>query len=127
MAFVPKKEIVKTAQSKVATNVTFIPSEKTISVSDVDFRELLFAINVTDGITIFDPATAGKTGRRRGATTTLTFDTSAMSDSDDILVIYEPKEEPKSQELLLGEIIVSLNQIKNQLSLITGFGTEEDQ
>ena len=98
MAFAPKAAILATSASKVATNVIFDSSNKTITINDADCKEVLFAINVTDGIVIFDPATPGKTGTRTSKNVSLVFDTSSMNHADDLLVIYEPLLEVETKE-----------------------------
>ncbi len=130
MAFVPKTSVLSTSASKVADSVKFDASTKTIQVNDKNFGEIIFAVNVTDGIVIFDPATASKTGTRKDRTVNLVFDTTTMSDSDDILVIYEPLIEDQAiistTDRLLTNILDSLGELRIQMSLITGYGVNED-
>ena len=120
MAFVPKREILKTSLSKVAIDVIFDASAKTLIVNDPDFREVLFVINATDGLVIYDPNTPSKSGVRTKDLLTFTFDTTSMSDEDDLIVIYEPKEEIEVEvEDLLHSVIQELKKMNYQLTLMT--------
>ncbi len=125
MAFVPKTTVISTGTSTVSSSLKFDASAQTIEILDSNFRELIYATNVTDGIVIFDPAIPSKTGTKKDRITSLVFDTTAMNDNDQILAIIEPIVRIDfTQDSILNEILASLNKIKIHMSLITGFETE---
>jgi len=69
---------------------TFNAAAQSISCNEQGFRRYLFIINVTDGVVIYNPSNAGTTGLRVSRTTMrLTYDTTAMSDTDDLLVFID--------------------------------------
>lgn len=131
MSFIPKTSFLNTSSSKIAKSVIFDASAQTLNIVDNDFKEILYATNVTDGIVIFDPANPSKTGTRIMNRVDLVFDTSSMANSNDILVIYEPLDNivdfgTKTTEKVLTNILECLKEIKMQMAYITGFGTETD-
>lgn len=124
MAFVPKQEILVTSRAKVSTNTVFDASAKTLTINDIDFQEALFAVNVTDGIIIFDPAAPSTTATRDGTVLRLNFDTSSMSDGDDILVLYEP--DSASEQTAL-ETQIGITEVVDELKgLRQDFEVNED-
>jgi len=73
-------------------NITFDASAKQVTIGDYDFdiRNLYAIINQTAGVVIYATGTTGKGfSSVVGNIITLQYDTTAMSDTDEIQVIYE--------------------------------------
>lgn len=83
---------------------TFIASAKTISLDDyttVNPAGLLLITNVIDNIIIYNFASASLGGVVSGNTITLTYNTTAMSNSDDLQIFYEDTDTNAATEELL--------------------------
>jgi hypothetical protein len=74
------------------SNYTFDASAQTIAFNDyteILLERILLIVNVTDNIIIYNFADPLKGGSVSGNDLTLTYDTSLMSDTDDILIYYD--------------------------------------
>jgi hypothetical protein len=74
------------------SNYTFDASAQTIAFNDyteILLERILLIVNVTDNIIIYNFADPLKGGSVVGNDLTLTYDTSLMSDTDDILIYYD--------------------------------------
>ena len=111
-------------------NYTFDSANSLIIFNtNIKLRDILLITNVTDGITIYNFACEGQTGDVVNNVLSLTYDTSSMENSDELLIILQ--EEDVSQENLdgiqlntrlsertLNGIVEQLEDIKNLLKLI---------
>lgn len=73
-------------------NYSFDASEKKVTLSDysaIDIERLLMITNMTDNIIIFVFNDATKGGTAATNVVTLTYDTTSMSDSDDLQIFYD--------------------------------------
>jgi hypothetical protein len=76
--------------SKVASDYTFDASAKTVTISDGDYKRMLYVVNTTYGEVIYNPYNKDLSGTLSGTGVTLDFDTSVyMADTDNLLVLYE--------------------------------------
>lgn len=112
---IPGTQLVSTANSKIAKDYIFQPSTGVVTIKDDDFLRLLFGINVTDGMVIFNPLDKNKDGAQTGNSINLEFNTTSMSSNDDLMLIYEAQESDEIRALL-EEISDSLK-ITNKLLL----------
>ncbi len=74
------------------SNYTFTSAAGTISFDDyvsIDLKSVLLVTNVTDNIIIYNFASIGKGGTVATNVLTLDYDTSAMSDGDDLQIYYD--------------------------------------
>lgn len=80
--------------------------------TDVELRDILLITNVTDGITIYNFACEGQTGDIVSNVLSLTYDTSSMEDSDELLIILQ---EEDTTEVNLDKI--NLNSSRAEITL----------
>jgi len=74
------------------TNYSFNASAKTITFNDyasIDLERILLITNVTDNIIIYNFADPTKGGTVSGNVLTLTYNTTSMSNTDDLQIFYE--------------------------------------
>lgn len=83
----------------LCNDYTFDASKKKVFCHQPITRFLL-VINGTDGIIIFNPANPSTTGTKTGDTLSLTFDTTSMSDDDDLYIFIEEDIENREGRLL---------------------------
>lgn len=112
---IPGTQLVSTANSKIAKDYIFQPSTGVVIIKDDDFCRLLFAINVTDGMVIFNPLDKNKHGAQTGNSVNLEFNTISMSSNDDLMLVYEAKTSDAIEKLL--EEISENTKITNKLLL----------
>jgi hypothetical protein len=75
---------------KLVTSYTFVAASKTVQSSEfTSLKNILLITNVTDNIIIYNFADATKGGTFSGSTVTLTYDTSSMSNSDDLQIFID--------------------------------------
>ncbi len=108
------------SNTKIATDFTFDPSAKTISVKEVDFRNLVLVVNTTRSEVIFNPTAAPTGGTREDGSTKMVYDTTRMSASDQLLVLYESVDNSISNGFLLNCILEELQEQTKYLSKIYG-------
>lgn len=88
---------------KLVSNYSFNAAAKQITLSDytsVDLESLLLITNVTDNIIIYNFAGTGKGATISGNVLTLDYDTTSMSDSDDLQVFIDDGESPATNSAL---------------------------
>ncbi len=121
MAFVPQAPILNTASSKLATKFSFDAALQRLTVNEEYFFELLFVINTTDNIIIYNPSVTSKGGTKDQNRTVFTFDTTSMNDADDLLIVYEPKLFVTEQrtETFLQQLVCQMKIMNVHLSLMT--------
>lgn len=71
---------------------TFDASEKTVTFVEtqaIKLEGVMAIVNVTDGIIIYNPSDPALIGSASGKVLTLTYNTTTMSDTDDLLVLYD--------------------------------------
>lgn len=79
------------------TNYVFDASAKTITFSDfgdISLEKILLVTNTTDNIIIYNFAESGLGGTVATNVLTLDYDTTSMSDTDDLQIFYELKRTP---------------------------------
>ena len=92
---------------------TFNASSRTITFTrDVSLSEILLITNVTDGTTIYNFACEGQTGTVLGNVLTLNYDTSEMSNTDELLIILVRAD---NSEALALEIELNTDDAKQTL------------
>lgn len=89
MSYVTHPEIIRLKNQRISSDYLFDASAKIITINDSDFKTCLYAVNVSDGVVIYNPTLPGYTGKTIANTVQLEFDTTAMNDSDELLVVYE--------------------------------------
>lgn len=94
-------------------NYTFDASEKTVTLTDynpVVMERLLLITNVTDGIIIYKFADATKGGTALTNVITLVYDTTSMSDTDDLQIFYD---HAAATQLVSGTVTANLGATDN--------------
>ncbi len=121
MAFVLQKEALVTSRSKVSVDYLFDASAQCANVNEPDFGRFMYVINATDNIVIYDPAVPSLGGTTSANRIIFTFDTTAMSDADVLIIIYEPlPSEDFKQLVVLNEILDQLKVNNMYLQEIVG-------
>jgi hypothetical protein len=90
-------------------NYVFDKTAGTITFSDytsITIERVVMVINVTDNVIIYNFAGSGKGGTVSGNVLTLAYDTSTMSDTDNLQIIYDD-----NQASSLIETMVNLKQM----------------
>jgi len=90
------------ANNRIASSYLFDASAQTVTILDSDFNTPLMVVNVTDGKVIYNPSVAGQTGSMFSNILTLVYDTTDMSDTDELLIFYESTS-PLEVELPVGQ------------------------
>jgi hypothetical protein len=102
------------ANTVVSTDYIFDASQQVLTVNDNDFIRLMLVVNLTDGIVIYNPISPTLGGTTIGGDTVLTYDTTSMSDTDGLLVLYEAMSVPREEDIF-EQILAEL---KNQTRLL---------
>ncbi len=75
-------------EKKIVHEYTFDASAQTVTSNDFNrLRDIAMITNVTDGIVIYDALDATATGTLSGNVLTLAYDTTAMSDTDELQIL----------------------------------------
>ena len=121
---------------------SFDASAKTvefIGYDNIDLNRVLLITNVTDGIILFNFADSAKVGSVTNNVLTLDYDTTSMSDSDDLLIFYQEDDyevtdggqkkiwtSDQNVAELLKEVLIELKEIKLHLRIVTNETIEGD-
>ena len=78
----------------------------TLQVVSSEEGAILYAVNITDGITIYSPTNPATTASRvADKYVELVFDTSSMSDNDELLIMCDaPEHKEEFGQLILNEL-----------------------
>lgn len=110
---------------KLITNYTFNAAAKTITFNDftsISMKNVLLITNVTDNILIYNFAALG--GTAAGNILTLTFDTSSMSDTDDLQIFYDVETDaPKNATTTAYAASLVVKASAGTLYTITGYSS----
>jgi hypothetical protein len=88
---------------KLVSNYSFNAAAKQITLSDytsVDLESLLLITNVTNNTIVYNFAGQGKGATISGNTLTLDFDTTSMSDTDNLQIFIDDGESPATNSAL---------------------------
>jgi len=107
------------------TNYTFDKTAKTVTFTNyttIRLDSLLLITNVTDNVIIYNFASPLLGGTVSGNVLTLTYDTSAMDDTDKLQIFYETEDTPATsgEIVTLSELIVTLNELNTRLTVLAG-------
>lgn len=113
---------------------TFDASLKTVTITainPIDLAAFALIVNPVDGIIIFNPRDPTKTGSVATNVLTLTFDTTSMSDSDDLLVLYDDPAYTANTtglatQATLAAVLLSLQTLDNIVSVNRALVTEDN-
>lgn len=100
---------------KLISNYTFDASAKTITFTDytsISLERILMITNSTDNLIVFFFDDPTKGGTVSGNILTLTYDTSTMSDSDDLQIFYD--------DVYYDGLVDALYELIRQLSPLAG-------
>lgn len=98
----------------VSTDYVFDASQGVLTVNDNNFVRLMLVVNLTDGVVIYNPISSTLGGTTLGHDTNLTYDTTSMSDTDELMVLYEAMSVPY-EETVLDQI---LSELQTQTKLL---------
>ncbi len=93
--------------------------DKTVSFNlpiILEKKDILMIVNLTDNQVIYNFADETKRGAYSGNVLTLTYDTTLMSNSDELMIIIQDKD--KNTEDLLQSVISELKQLNEFAYLI---------
>jgi hypothetical protein len=96
----------------------FDSSARTITFSDyasIDIDSVLYVINVTDNRAIYNPMNKNLKGSVFGNVLTLNYDTTTMSDDDELMIYYDNIPDPAT-EAKQDDMITELNEIKQAIA-----------
>ncbi len=113
MAYLTNREALLTSNSKISENYEFDASAQCANVNEKDLERFLYVINTTDNIVIYDPSTPGLGGVLSGDRIIFTFDTTSMNDADQLLIVYEPKENDDTRQLNMLRYILDELKVNN--------------
>lgn len=103
MSFVSSIPSMMTGRTILCHEYNFDASAKTVEVPD-DVIGFVMVVNATDGVVIFNPANIATGGKWVGRTLFLTYDSTSMSDTDDLLVFCERKDPAEPLQPILQRI-----------------------
>lgn len=107
---------------KLLLSYSFDASEKKVTFTDfttIDLERVLMITNVTDNIIIYLFKTPTKGGTVSGNILTLTYDTSTMSDSDDLQIFYDDVYYDTLTDALY-ELISRLDPLAGAIAMVGG-------
>lgn len=107
------------------TNYTFDAASKTVTFTDytsIRLDSLLLITNVTDNVIIYNFTSPSLGGTVAGNVVTLTYNTSTMSDTDELQIFYETDAVPATVSSItdLGELVETLNELNTRLTVLAG-------
>jgi hypothetical protein len=103
----------------IKTNYTFNASAKTIQCGDfeqVGLARILLVVNVTRGVVIYNPSNATTTGLLSGSILTLTFDTTAHSNSD-VLQIFSDDGDTGATDQALSTLLLLFSEFLERFDI----------
>ena len=89
------------SNTKISTNYEFNAEGRFLQVNDKDFRNLLFVENKTQGKLVYQILKPELGGKLKGGSVNLNNDCLGMSNSDDLLVVYEAQQQNDNTGLLV--------------------------
>lgn len=105
MSYIPRTfEIPKGSNTKISSDFIVDASAGTIQFNDQGYIRLLYGVNVTDNIIVYNPTVNGLGGNSYSNQINFDYDTTTMEDSDEWIFVIEIKE-VKEDEVLLREMI----------------------
>lgn len=84
-------DIISIDGSKLSSSYIFDASAKRVTINDSDLDTVIFIENLTDNIIIYNPLFAATGGTQTDNILDLTYDTTQMSDGDQLLIMYLPQ------------------------------------
>ncbi len=105
-----------TANTRIAASYTFDASAQTVKILADDFVRVLIVVNVTDGQVIYNPSVPTQTGSIFGDLLTFTYDTTSMSDDDELLILYEATN--SGDQVFLDRILDTNEEMLTQLKIM---------
>jgi len=85
--------------SKVSTDYTFTPETMRITVNDLDFKRVLYIVNSTHSVVMYNPYDKDKLGEKLPNGILLNFpENGYMKTLDDLLVVYESEQPPVMEQ-----------------------------
>jgi len=121
---------------------SFDASAKTVTFIDydsIDLSRVLLITNVTDNVIVYNFANSSLGGSVANNVLTLDYDTTSMSDTDDLLIFYQEDDyevtdggqkkiwtSDQNVAELLKEVLIELKEIKLHLRIVTNETIEGD-
>lgn len=109
---------------KLITNYTFNAGAQTVTFTDyttISLESVLLITNVTDNIIIYNFADVGYGGSVTGNVLTLAYNTTGMSDTDDLQIFYDDTDvQPSNVELqtTLNSLTETLQELTARLAVL---------
>lgn len=96
------------SNTKISKDYSFNAQSKKVTVNDIDLRTIVLVVNLAANVVIYNPTSAVTNGTLNGVPNViiLEYDTSRMSDNDDLMILYEYEQEDLSSglECILTEL-----------------------
>ena len=132
----PSEKPIFSGTSKVSTDYTFKPAAMTVTIHDSDFKRVLYIVNSTYSVVLYNPYDKDKLGTITPNGIILNFPLTAanyMGVLDDLLIMYESESPPAviqggdrkvntanvTSEDYLGQILKQLKIMNYHLEVIT--------
>ncbi len=107
-----------------ATGYSFNAAAKTVTFSDyssISLEGVLLITNITDNVIIYNFSTVGKGGTVTTNVLTLDYDTTGMSDTDDLQIFYDDGNVPAKESGNLALVATNTNSSRIALEIIDNF------
>lgn len=91
-----------TANAKISTDYVFDASAQTIAIFDNNFLKPLLVTNLADGQVIYNPSVPAQRGSMSNDLLTLNYDTTEMSDDDELCILYEADQQNIEERMLMA-------------------------
>jgi hypothetical protein len=101
MGYTNEKNILTTSDSKISKNYTFDVVSKVVTISDFDFKEFLYIVNINTNTPIYNATDEFLTGMVQGNSIALDTDLTGMANGDKLLILYNSLDTSEETETLL--------------------------
>ena len=91
----PSEIPVFSGSSRISTDYSFAPETMSLTVSDADFKRVLYVVNSTHSVVMYNPYDKEKLGAETGDGIIFSFPVNGyMLSTDDMLIMYEGEPSP---------------------------------
>lgn len=114
---------------KLITNYTFNAAAQTVTFTDyttISLESVLLITNVTDNVIVYNFSDVGYGGSVSGNILTLAYNTTTMSDTDDLQIFYDDTDvQPSNAELqtTLNSLTETLQELTARLAVLAGMAS----
>jgi len=120
MTFLRRDDSIQLSTTKISEDYDFAPSKSAIVINDSDFKRVLYIVNTTDNIVIYNIAQVGLGGTAYKCEVVFDFDVSGMTDTDDLLILYEAEKEVSNLESKVADLVTEQKLTNKYLAEMLG-------